>query len=258
MTRSGLQRVFVLGAQLLVVAVLLGLWQAAAPLGWVDPDTLPPFSAVLDTLWQMLHDRSFLQDIEITGVEVLVAFIVMVPTGLLIGFVIGENRPLYRTLRGPLDLLMAMPKALFLPLFIFVFGIGFAEKVLFSLTLGIFVVILAGIAAVHSIPQGLINAARSMGATKAQIYTRIYLPGMIPLLLNSVRVGLIFTIFGVLVAEMYVSTHGLGRMIFDAGEAYHLRDMLAGVLLIAAISIALSEMLRRFERLIRTRRASFS
>lgn len=245
-------------AQCAAVAGILAIWQIAAPLGWVDSDTLPPFSAVVAMLWFMLQQPEFLADLQITAAEVLVAFLVMVPSGLLIGFVIGENQWLYRMTRAPLDLLMAVPKALFLPLFIFAFGIGFAEKVFFSLTLGIFVVILAGIAAVHSIPQGLINAARSMGATRMQIYLRIYLPGMIPLLLSSVRLGLIFTIFGVLVAEMYGSTKGIGRAIFEAGEAYHLKEMLAGVLLVVCISILLSELLRLCETGSRRRRGRLS
>jgi ABC-type nitrate/sulfonate/bicarbonate transport system permease component len=251
-------RALVFIVQSLFVGAALLLWQVAAPLGWTDPDTLPPLSAVLATEWQLLRQPEFLLDLRITAVEVVVAFLVMVPTGLILGFIIGERRELYRALRTPLDLLMATPKALFLPIFVFIFGLGLAEKVFFSIILGIFVVILGGIAAVHSIPQGLVTAARSMGATRAQIYSRIYLPGMIPLILGSVRLGLIFTIFGVLVAEMYGASHGLGRRIMEASDSYHLKEMLAGVFLIMVVSIVLSEMLRQFERASLRRRGSLA
>jgi len=252
------ERALVFVSQFLIVAAALLAWQVAAPLGWTDPDTLPPLSAVLATAWQLLQQPDFLLDLRVTAMEVVVAFLVMVPTGLLLGFIIGERRNLYRALRTPLDLLMATPKALFLPIFVFIFGLGLAEKVFFSLTLGIFVIILGGIAAVHSIPQGLVTAAQSMGATRAQIYTRIYLPGMIPLILGSVRLGMIFTIFGVLVAEMYGASHGLGRRIMEASDSYHLKEMLAGVLLVMVVSIVLSELLRRFERASLRRRGSLS
>jgi ABC-type nitrate/sulfonate/bicarbonate transport system permease component len=254
----GKERALVFVSQFLIVAAALLAWQVAAPLGWTDPDTLPPLSAVLATIWQLLQQPDFLLDLRLTAMEVVVAFLVMVPTGLLLGFIVGERRNLYRALRTPLDLLMATPKALFLPIFVFIFGLGLIEKVFFSLTLGIFVIILGGIAAVHSIPQGLVTAARSMGATRAQIYTRIYLPGMIPLILGSVRLGMIFTIFGVLVAEMYGASHGLGRRIMEASDSYHLKEMLAGVLLVMVVSIVLSELLRRFERASLRRRGSLS
>jgi NitT/TauT family transport system permease protein len=254
----GKESALIFSAQFLSVAIALLLWEIAAPLGWVDPQTLPPFSAVLAMAWHLLHQPDFLLDLRVTAIEVLVAFLITVPVGLVLGFIIGEHRKLYRALRAPLDLLMATPKALFLPIFVFIFGLGLAEKVFFSLTLGIFVIILGGIAAVHSIPQGIVTAARSMGATRTQIYARIYLPGMIPLILGNVRIGMIFTIFGVLVAEMYGSAHGLGRVIMEAGDAYHLKEMLAEVLLVMAFSVALSELLRRFERASLRRRGSRS
>lgn len=143
---------------------------------------------------------------------------------------------------------------MFLPFFVMILGIGFVEKAAFAGVLGIFVVIMNGIAAVHSIPQGLIVAARSMGASRAQLYLRIYLPGMLPLLLTGVRVGLIFTIFGVLLGEMYASTHGLGRSIFDAGEAFQFPQMFAGVFIIVVFSIGANEVLRLFETASRRRR----
>ena len=61
-------------------------------------------------------------------------------------------------------------------------------------------------------------AARSFGATRAQIYLRIYLPAMEPLIIEGLRMGLIFTVTGVLLAEMYGSPRGIGRVIFAWGE----------------------------------------
>lgn len=251
------QALFVHAVQLGIVAALLLIWQFAAPLGWAAADMAPPFSQVLAVLWRELHQQEFQLDVALTGVEILVAFLVMVPTGLLIGFVIGESPRLYALARPLLQGFMAVPKAMFLPFFVIFFGIGFSEKAAFAALLGIFVVIINGIAAVHSVPEGLMTAARSMGANKRQIYLRIYLPGMAPLLLTGVRVGLIFTIFGVLLAEMYASTRGLGRAIFDAGEAFHFPQMLAGVFLIVAATIFADAALRFTEDALRRRRGLF-
>lgn len=237
----------------IVGLVLLG-WQMAAPLGLMSPDMLPPFSTVAALLWRELHDSAFQYDVVLTMSEVVIAFLLMTPTGLLIGFFIGERHRLNAIAQPPLQILMAIPKAMFLPLFIIAFGIGFAEKIFFAGMLGVFVIILNGIAAVHSIPQGMIVAVRSMGASRAQLYWRVYLPGMVPLILTSIRIGLIFTIFGVLLAEMYASTRGLGRLIFEAGEAFRLNEMLAGVLLVVTVSIVLNELLRLCETTARRRR----
>lgn len=252
--RSGREALLVHASQVGIVGAFLVLWQLAAPLGLMGTDMLPPFSDVLNVLWKEMHDRTFLSDVALTLVEIIVAFFAMVPVGLLLGFLIGESPVLYAVTRPLLQGLMAVPKAMFLPFFVMILGIGFVEKAAFAGVLGIFVVIMNGIAAVHSIPHGLIVAARSMGANRAQLYLRIYLPGMLPLLLTGVRVGLIFTIFGVLLGEMYASAHGLGRSIFDAGEAFHFPQMFAGVFLVVVFSIAANEILRLFETASRRRR----
>src|SRR5262249_54514628 len=154
-----------------------------------------------------------------------------------VGFVLGENEAAYRMLGPALHLLLSTPKSIFLPVFIFAFGIGFAQKVVFAVTLAFFIVILNGIAAVRSVPAGLVNAARAFGATRPQIYLHIYLPAMEPLILEGLRMGLVFTITGVLLAEMYGAPHGIGRVIFAWGEMFRMPELLAGVLLVVLITI---------------------
>jgi NitT/TauT family transport system permease protein len=156
-----------------------------------------------------------------------------------------------------LHLLLSIPKSIFLPIFIFAFGIGFLQKVIFAVTLAFFIVVLSGIAAARSVPAGLTTAARSFGATRAQIYLRIYLPAMEPLILEGMRMGLIFTVTGVLLAEMYGSPRGIGRVIFAWGEMFRMRELLAGVLLVVLITILCNEALRSIEEFRRARRRRF-
>jgi ABC-type nitrate/sulfonate/bicarbonate transport system permease component len=248
---------FVRAVQALTIGLVLLLWELAAPMGWSRPEMLPPFSNVLSVLFHQIQQARFRENVLVTALEISVAFIMTVPIGLLSGFIIGESPILYRTTRPVLQAFMAVPKAMFLPFFVIVFGIGFLEKAAFAGLLGLFVVIINAIVAVHSIPQGLILAAKSMGASRSQLYLRIYLPGMLPLVLGGIRVGLIFTIFGVLLAEMYASTNGLGRFIFEAGEAFRFPDMLAGVLLVVVATIAANEALRSFEVSLRRKRGIY-
>jgi ABC-type nitrate/sulfonate/bicarbonate transport system permease component len=256
MSRTGEWQVVLL-IQVAVVGFFLLAWQLAAPLGLARPDMLPPFSTVLSYLWRELHDGDFLYDCAVTASEIAVSFALTVPIALILGFVIGENQRLRARCEPVLHIFMAIPKAMFLPLVVSGFGIGFWEKVVFAALLGMFVLIMNGIAAVQSIPHGLIVAVKSMGITKAKLYFEIYLPAMTPLIISSVRVGLIFTIFGVLLAEMYASTRGLGRLIFQAGESFRLTEMLAGVLLVVTASIAVNEALRVYETVATRRRGSF-
>lgn len=226
---------------------LFGAWELGSRLV-ADPNLLPPVIEVLALLWQFLQDPSFLTDLGVTAGEVAVAFLIAAPLAVSTGFLLGERVHLAQAFNPVVHFILAVPQSIFLPVFILAFGIGFVEKVLFGFTHAYFVIVINSFAAVRSIPPALVSAARVFGATRTQIYTRIYLPAMLPLILTGLRLGMIFCIIGVLLAEMYASRHGIGRLIFSWGEAYQVPELLAGILLISVLTIAVNEAMRMVER----------
>jgi ABC-type nitrate/sulfonate/bicarbonate transport system permease component len=227
--------------------VLLGGWELIARLALVDPDLLPPFSQVCAILWQFMHDPRFTADLGVTAGEVAVAFLIAAPLAVSSGFLLGERLFLAETFNPVVHFILAVPQSIFLPVFILAFGIGFLEKVLFGITHAYFVILVNSFAAVRSIPRPLIAAARVFGATPAQIYTRIYLPAMLPLVLTGLRIGMVLCIIGVLLAEMYASRSGIGRRIFGWGESAQIPELLAGILLVSILTIAVNETMRLAE-----------
>jgi NitT/TauT family transport system permease protein len=180
-------------------------------------------------------------------------FVIVVPLGLGLGFLIGENQAANRALGGPLQLLMTVPKSVFLPVFVLMFGIGVAQKVIFAVVLAFFIVVPTGIAAVHSVSRNLVMAARSFGATRLQIYLRIYLPAMAPLVVGGARLGLIFVVHGVIFAEMYGATEGIGRSILTWGEAFQMDYLLAAVLLVLLFTVLLNAGMKALENMARAK-----
>jgi ABC-type nitrate/sulfonate/bicarbonate transport system permease component len=208
---------------------------------------------VLRVLWGLLHDPQFVSDLRVTVFECLLAFAIVTPLGLGIGFLLGESRTLDRTFGGTLELLMTVPKSVFLPVFVLMFGIGFSQKVIFAVVLTFFIVVPTGKAAVHTVPRGMVMAARAFGATRSQIYTRIYLPAVTPIVLSGVRLGLIFSVHGVVFAEMYGSTAGIGRNILIWGEQFQMDLLLAAVLLIVVLTVVVNEIMQLCETYSRSR-----
>ncbi len=236
-----------LAGYLTFAVVLFGGWELVGRLALVDPDLLPPLSEVTALLWRFLHDPRFLADLGVTASEVAVAFVIAAPLAISTGFLLGERVHLAEAFNPVVHFILAIPQSIFLPVFILAFGIGFLEKVLFGITHAYFVIVVNSFAAVRSIPRPLVSAARVFGATPTQIYTRIYLPAMLPLILTGLRLGMIFCIIGVLLAEMYASRRGIGRLIFTWGESYQVPELLAGILLISVLTIAVNEAMRLAE-----------
>ncbi len=230
-----------------LLGLVLGAWQVLPAAGIVNPMLLPPLSNVLHALGDILGRASVHEAIGVTGGEVIVAFIIAVPLGGAIGILAAESDYIGAIFKPMLFYVFSIPKSVFLPMFILTFGIGFPQKVAYATFSTIFIVIMSASAAVESVKADHLLVARSYGATRAQILRRVYIPSMMPILLETLRISMIFNFTGVLIAEMYASRVGIGRMIADWGENFQMPQLFAGVILLAAVAMLFNEAVRALE-----------
>ncbi len=238
----------VLLLQLVVVAGFLALWEAASRFAWLDPRLLPPPSIVLPTAWALLGDEAFLRHLWVTIWQVSLAILIAVPLGTAIGVVLAESAYLGHAFRPFFNFLAAVPKSVFLPVFILLFGIGIEQKVAFGVFQALFVIVIATGAAVAGVPTDLVRLARACGARRWQIWAEVHWHAMLPLLLEGLRLGMIFNITGVIFAEMYVARLGLGQRLANWGQTFQMPELFAGIVIAAGLSIAVNEALRALER----------
>jgi ABC-type nitrate/sulfonate/bicarbonate transport system permease component len=234
-------------ARIAIIVAILALWEFLSRSGIVNPRLLPSASETLATLGDLLQRTSVRSDLMVTASEVLAAFLLAVPFGALIGYLIAESRYFADVVKPLLFFAFSIPKSIFLPMFILVFGVGFAQKVGFGFFSTIFIVIMSTTAAVESVKIEYLTVARSYGATSAQTAFRVYLPSMLPVLLEALRISMIFNLTGVILAEMYASRDGIGHQIATWGENFQMKQLLAGVVLIAVVAMAFNELVRWVE-----------
>ena len=132
-------------------------------------------------------------------------------------------------------------------MFILAFGTGVQQKIAYAAFTTTFVVLMSAAAAVESVKQDYLLVARSYGATRMQILLRVYVPSMMPLLLEALRISMIFNFTAVMIAEMYASRAGIGHLIAGWGENFQMKQLFAGVILLAAAAILFNETLRWME-----------
>ncbi|MBI5132616.1 MAG: ABC transporter permease [Rhodopseudomonas palustris] len=234
-------------ARFAIVLAILALWETLSRTGIVNPRLLPSASDTLATLIDLLQRAAVRKDLGVTATEVLTAFVLAVPVGALIGVLVAENRYFGDVVRPLLFFAFSIPKSIFLPMFILVFGVGFAQKVGFGFFSTIFIVIMSTTAAVESVKVEHLTVARSYGATKLQTAWRVYLPSMLPVLLEALRIAMIFNLTGVILAEMYASPDGIGHQIAIWGENFQMKQLLAGVVMVAVIAMTFNELIRWVE-----------
>jgi ABC-type nitrate/sulfonate/bicarbonate transport system permease component len=227
---------------------LFGLWEALARLGLVDPSLAPAPTVVAGALIRLLGRPEVLASLGVTAWEVLAAFLLATPLGLGLGFLLAEVPAVGALFRPLVNFLFGVPKSIFLPVFILVFGVSIPQKIAFGVFTTIFVLIVGGIAAVQSVPPELITVSRVFGATRGQIAREIYLPAMAPILLESARLGMVFNITAVLLCEIYGARDGIGYRIASWGENLQMPQLYAALVIVAAAAVAVNEALRAVER----------
>jgi ABC-type nitrate/sulfonate/bicarbonate transport system permease component len=233
--------------RLLIVAGVLALWEAGARL-FGDPLFVCPPSEVFAALPPMFADAKIVHALAITVVEMVVAFALAAALGVAFGLTIGLGRFTRGALMPIVLLLYAIPQTTILPLFVLTFGIGPEAKIAFGLTQGIFPIIVTSVAGLANLPPALLTAARSMGASRTQVLRTVVIPYMVPSLFTGLRLGMTAVLLGVLIAELYVSTAGLGYYTRHFAQSFSPPKLFALIAVLAAIAVVLNELCRIAER----------
>jgi ABC-type nitrate/sulfonate/bicarbonate transport system permease component len=233
-------------ARLAVIAALFILWEVAAR--WlVDPLFLSPPSQVIASLDRVFSTRGVPAALQLTLFELTVAFVLAVVFGLVLGLAIGLQ-PLVRRSFFPIVLLLyGMPQVTILPLFILFFGIGAASKIAFGVTHGVFPVIVTVVAGVQNLKPILLTSARSMGASRWQIFRHVVFPHMVPSFFAGMRLGMSGVLLGVLLAELYVSIAGIGYFTTLFTQNFDPTKLLGLIGVLAAMAVVLNAAVRRAE-----------
>jgi ABC-type nitrate/sulfonate/bicarbonate transport system permease component len=242
--RRALRRPWV--ARLAVIALLFCLWEIAAR--WlVDPMFLSPPSRVFMSLPAVFETRGVPAALRLTFWELAVAFALSVVIGLVVGLAVGLQPFARRSFMPIILLLYGTPQVTILPLFILYFGIGPASKIAFGVSHGFFPIIVVIVAGVQNIKPILLTSARSMGASRWQVLRHVIFPHMIPSFFAGMRLGMTGVLLGVLLAELYVSTTGIGHFTTLFTQNFDPTRLLGLISVLAAMAIVLNEIVRRAE-----------
>lgn len=229
------------------VLAFFAAWELAAGLGVIDRGTTPAPSTIAAELGRQLARPQIWASLGVTLWEAAASFLISVPTGFLIGFLLAELRFAGAVFRPLVGFLFGVPKSIFLPVFILTFGVTITQKVAFGVFTTVFVLIIGGIAAVESVPRELVTVSRVYGATRLQVIREIYVPAMAPILLESARLGMIFNFTAVLLCEIYGARDGIGYRIASWGESYQMPELYAALVIVTVVAVAVNELLRHAE-----------
>lgn len=230
------------------VVGLLVLWQVGAETKVMNPTFSSSPSGVVSSATALAKSGTLWSDFESSAYLFLVGFAISLVLGLLAGIILGWYRYLDALFDPIVSFLYAAPRIALIPLVIIWTGIGFETQVIVVVTNGVFPILINTIAGVRSVDRQLVTVARSFGGSNADMLRTVALPGAIPSIVAGIRQGLIMCIIGVVIAEYFVGSNGLGGLIVTAGENFDAGQAFVGVVIFALAAMVLTACLRSVEQ----------
>jgi NitT/TauT family transport system permease protein len=235
--------------------VVIAIWEAATAAGWRGAVLFPPPSVFI--LYAIESDfRVGFGNEAMTIPFAIVASALRVLAGLAIGFAAAISTGiLISTSKTVSEMTMPIVRGLapiapiaWIPLGIVLFGIG-NPTAIFVVFMGVyFILTISTVAAVNAVDQRLIKTARSFGASKTQVWTRVIFPAVLPQVFTMLRINFFAAWMAVLAAEMVGVKNGLGMMIILGREMFNTKLILLGMCMVGATGYFVDALLVQIQR----------
>ena len=180
------------------------------------------------------------QHLRISAIEFALGYVIASILGIVLGLAMAESAVMKRVLQPWISGLYATPTIALAPLFILWLGIGIWSKVLVVIFLVLFPVTINTEAGLRTTSDRLVEMLRSFGATPRQIFFKVSLPSAVPFILAGLKLGIGRGLIGVVVAELFGSRAGLGRLISASADAFNMPELFAGVVVLAVAGIVMT------------------
>jgi NitT/TauT family transport system permease protein len=230
-----------------IVGVVL-LWEAVARVGLVNPLFTSSPTRVLAEAQRLFLDGSIFEDIRVSAFELLAGLSAAAAIGVPAGVLLGWSRRLNAAAAPLVAAFHATPRIALVPLLLIWFGIGAASKIAVVFLGAVFPIIVNTSTGVRTVDPELLAVARSYAAGSRQMLLTVALPSSVPMLLAGLRLGISHALVGMVVAEMYGATRGVGYLIATAGARFQTDRLMVGVLLVASAGIVMTGAVHRLER----------
>ncbi len=205
--------------RLLPGLLFLAFWQYASG-RLIRPIYVSRPTDVAARLFEMFATGEIQPHLSITLQELLLGYTLGVSAGIVAGYALGRAPRAAAILEPYLMAFYGIPKIALAPLFIIWFGIAIWSKVALAGTMVFFLVFYSVYAGVRAVDPEMVDLARVMGATSAQLTRHVYLPAASPAVLLGMRMAIPYSVIGVIAGEFTSSTRGLGLFINQASATY--------------------------------------
>ncbi len=200
---------------------------------------LVPFSGTLVRLWQLVTQGNFIAQLLDSAALFLTGFLLALVVGAPLGLLLARVRVLRIGIEPYLMTLYATPMVALIPFILSLMGFGFAPKVLVVFLFALFPVLYNTVEGARSIKPELIEVAKSFRSSERALWSEVMLPYTLPYTMTGVRQAIGRALVGMVAAEFFLSSTGLGQLIMSASQNFDTGGVFASILVIGLIGVGL-------------------
>lgn len=230
------------------ILAVLAVWEVMGRTRAVPAVFLPSPEAVAAELARLASTGDLWRSVGASLGRIGAGFALGSAAGLIVGVLAGVSRRAEAVADPLIAAVYPIPKIALLPLLILWLGIGEAPKVALIAVGAFFPVAIGTATAIRDVDPLLIRAARSFGAGRLQIITKVQLPASVPMVFASLRLAAGMSLLLVVSAEMIAATAGIGYLILYAGDLMQTSRLLAGIVVLSVLGLLSTAGLATVER----------
>ncbi len=228
-----MKRLDALWAVLLGVCIWWGIvWITAAP------------HFILPSPWRVaqaaFNSREVIaENALVTLTEVVLGLLIGTVLGALTAIQLAMSRTMRRLILPILVFTQAVPVFALAPVLTLWFGYGIGSKIVMAVLIIYFPVTSAFHDGLSRVDRGLLDLARTMGATPMQIMARVRIPHALPSLGSGLRLAAVYAPIGAVIGEWVGASKGLGYLMLLANGRAKIDLMFASLITLAVMTVIL-------------------
>lgn len=217
---------------------IVGLWAGAIKFFKIPAYLLPGPEAVFD---RVITDRWMLWlNAKVTLTEIVLGFGLTVVGAIPLGLLIALSPLAKQTLYPPIMLLQLVPKIAVAPLFLVWLGFGIESKVLLTVLMTFFPLLLASISGFQILDTRFLYLTQSMGASMWQTFWYLRIPAALPVIFSGIKTSATIAATAAIVAEFVGANQGLGYVLLKGTSTLDIELTFAVLVVLTVIGIAIN------------------
>lgn len=223
--------------RILILISFVILWETSVYFDWIDAFFFSSPSRMIQTVIDLIVNKDLFMHIGITLYETSLSFLLVCMISLLVSTALWYSSKLSEILEPYLVILNSLPKSALAPLFIVWLGTGITTIIVAGISVAVFGSIISFYTGFKQISNEKITLVYTLGGNKRQAFSKVVLPGSIPILISTAKVNIGLALVGVIIGEFLAARRGLGYLIIYGSQVFQLDMVISSIVILCIIAM---------------------